>query len=596
MEFRVLGPLEVAGDDGTLELGGVKQRSLLAMLLLHAGEAVSKDRLVDTLWGASPPLTAGKTVQVYVSRLRKTLADDRLVTRAPGYVLYLEPGELDLARFEALLAEARDAPPETAVKTLDEALALWRGPPLADLAYEQFAQPVVARLDEMRIGAVEQRLEANLALGRHADLVPELETLVAQHPLREHFRHQLMLALYRCDRQADALDAYRRARQELTEELGLEPSESLKRLEAAILRQDPELATSPLAPAAAPPPRRGRPPLLAAAMALLAVLVVGAVTLALREEPPRAAQAPRVVVGPDYLVEIDPSTNRVASAIRVGSKPDSIAATREALWVANVGDRTVSRVDRATGEVRVVGGTPVAFQLEATLSGEVWVSSFEEPVVTLIARRGEVIEDVQSLAGAPRVVLPGSGEGMAIGGGYLWVTSPGDSGGGNTVFQIDLRTRRLVASIPVGTLPAFTAFGYGSAWISNYRGASVSVVRPGSKEAETVAVAEGPLGIAAGEGAVWVVSFWSRSLSRIDPETRRVVARIPVGDGPLGVAAGAGGVWVTNRDDRTVSRIDPRTNRVAATIRLAASPWGIHVAHGRVWVTTQRCGSPVEHC
>src|SRR5688572_9391115 len=183
MEFRVLGPLEVAGDDGTLELGGVKQRSLLAMLLLHAGEAVSKDRLVDTLWGASPPLTAGKTVQVYVSRLRKTLADDRLVTRAPGYVLYLEPGELDLARFEALLAEARDAPPETAVKTLDDALALWRGPPLADLAYEQFAQPVVARLEEMRIGAVEQRLEANLALGRHADLVPELETLVAQHPL-----------------------------------------------------------------------------------------------------------------------------------------------------------------------------------------------------------------------------------------------------------------------------------------------------------------------------------------------------------------------------------------------------------------------------
>jgi DNA-binding SARP family transcriptional activator len=242
MEFRVLGPLEVAGDDGTIDLGGVKQRSVLAMFVLHAGEVVSKDRLVDALWGASPPLTAAKTVQVYVSRLRKELGGDRLVTRAPGYVLYLEPGELDLARFEALVAKARHAPPETAAKTLDEALALWRGAPLADLEYEQFAQPIVARLEEMRLGAVEQRLEAKLALGHHGDLVAELETLVAEHPLRERFRHQLMLALYRCDRQADALEAYRVAREELIEELGLEPSESLKRLEAAILRQDRELA------------------------------------------------------------------------------------------------------------------------------------------------------------------------------------------------------------------------------------------------------------------------------------------------------------------------------------------------------------------
>jgi DNA-binding SARP family transcriptional activator len=242
MDFRLLGPLHVAGDEGALELGGTKQRSLLAMLLLHANQVVSTDRLIDALWGASPPLTCGKSIQVYVSRLRKAIADNRLVTQAPGYVLYVDPTELDLTRFEQLVAEARRASPESAAAKLRDALALWRGPPLGDLAYEEFAQAEIARLEEMRLGAVEQRLEADLALGRHAELVPELETLVARHPLRERFRYQLMLALYRSERQAEALQAYRQARQELSDELGLEPSESLKQLEAAILRQDPELA------------------------------------------------------------------------------------------------------------------------------------------------------------------------------------------------------------------------------------------------------------------------------------------------------------------------------------------------------------------
>jgi DNA-binding beta-propeller fold protein YncE len=231
------------------------------------------------------------------------------------------------------------------------------------------------------------------------------------------------------------------------------------------------------------------------------------------------------------------------------------------------------------------------------LDGDVWLSSFEEPVVTMIARRGRIVEGAHALAAAPsRVRLPGSAEALAVGGGYLWVTSPSDSGGRDTVFQIDLRSRRLVSSLPVGTLPLFVASGYGSAWISSYTGDSVSVVRPGSEQPETIAVPGGPLGIAAGEGAIWVVTFWSRELVRIDPETRRVLRRIPVGAGPLDVAVGAGSVWVTNRDDRTISRIDPATNELSGTIRLPVAPYGIRVAHGRVWVTTQRCGSPVVAC
>ena len=260
MYFRLLGPLEVVSDrDLPLALGGVKQRSLLAVLLLQANQLVSTDHLIDQLWGASPPATAAKSIQVYVSRLRKALGDGRFATHPPGYVLRVEPSELDLARFEQLAGEASRAAPERAAGKLREALALWRGSALADLAYEPFAQVEVARLEEMRLAVLEQRIEADLALGRHAELVGELEALVTRHPLRERLRRQLMLALYRSARQAEALDAYRAARRELSEELGLEPSEELRRLEQAILRQDPSLELAePVAAERGPSPNGPR--------------------------------------------------------------------------------------------------------------------------------------------------------------------------------------------------------------------------------------------------------------------------------------------------------------------------------------------------
>ena len=241
MDFRLLGPLEVSEDDRPLALGGDKQRSVLAILLIHANELVTPDQLIDQIWGGAPPARAGKNVQVYVSRLRKVLDPERLATHAGGYVLHVEPQEFDVARFEQLADEASRAAPSTAARKLGDALALWRGPALADLAYEGFAQPEIARLEEMRLAVLAQRIDADLALGRHAALVGELEALVARHPLQERLRCQLMLALYRSARQAEALEAYRVARRELSEQLGLEPSEQLKQLEQAILRQDPGL-------------------------------------------------------------------------------------------------------------------------------------------------------------------------------------------------------------------------------------------------------------------------------------------------------------------------------------------------------------------
>ena len=257
----MLGPLEVLEGNEPVGLGGARQRAVLAYLLINRGEAVSVDRIVDALWGESPPATATKTVQVYVSRLRKILGAEALVTRGHGYALEAEPDSVDADRFERLAMEGRErlaaGDAAGAAELLQEALALWRGEPLADVAYESFARTETSRLEDLRLAALEDRIDAELALGNHAALVPELEALVTEHPTRERVRGQLMLALYRSGRQTDALEAYREGRTRLADELGLEPGPELQRLERAILSQDPEL-DRPSPPARLAAIRRGR--------------------------------------------------------------------------------------------------------------------------------------------------------------------------------------------------------------------------------------------------------------------------------------------------------------------------------------------------
>jgi DNA-binding SARP family transcriptional activator len=258
MQFGVLGPVEVRDGDSSVPIGGGKERALLACLLLNAGEAVSSDRLIDELWGERAPPTAPKALQVYVSKLRKALGPDRIVTSPAGYRLDVEPGELDLDRFERLRGGGVGAlaagDPRKAAELIEAALALWRGPPLADLAFEPFAQSEAARLEELRLAALEERVEAHLALGRHRELVPELERLVEQQPLRERPRAQLMLALYRSGRQAEALDTYREGRRVLVDELGIEPGPELRALERKILEHDPALDVP--ASVLSPPPEQ----------------------------------------------------------------------------------------------------------------------------------------------------------------------------------------------------------------------------------------------------------------------------------------------------------------------------------------------------
>jgi predicted ATPase/DNA-binding SARP family transcriptional activator len=243
VEFELLGPLRVVEGGRDLTPARPKQRALLAMLLLHREEVVPGAQLIEALWGEEPPDTAPTALHGHVSKLRKLIGTDRIRTRPPGYLLQVSAGELDVARFESLIARARerDDPDERSVR-LREALALWHGEPLAELRYEAFAEREIARLKELRVAAIEDRVDADLALGRHAELVPELESLVAEHPFRERLRGQLMLALYRCGRQAEALHVFQNGRRALGEELGIDPGPALQQLELRILRQDSSLS------------------------------------------------------------------------------------------------------------------------------------------------------------------------------------------------------------------------------------------------------------------------------------------------------------------------------------------------------------------
>jgi DNA-binding SARP family transcriptional activator len=385
MDFRLLGPLEVLSEHGRpVALGGLKQRSLLAVLLLQSNELVSTDVLIDRLWGGAAPLTAAKSVQVYVSRLRKLLGQDRLATHGRAYVMHVEPSELDLVRFERLADEARRVPPHAAAQKLTEALAQWRGPALADLAYESFAQVEIARLEELRLTVLEESIDADLACGRHAQLVGDLASLVSRHPLRERFRGQLMLALYRSGRQAEALDAYRAARRELQEELGLEPSAELKRLEQAILCQDPELGPpegQPRAPHHPPAPDR-------------AVLVV-----------PRAPAALDALLGlAEPLAAYEPRRELIVASVvpaaELGAATARLAERRDRLIEAGITVRTAAFSSPSAGEdaARLAGQQSVELLVmdvgASALEGDARVVLEEAPCdVALLVETGGTLRN-----------------------------------------------------------------------------------------------------------------------------------------------------------------------------------------------------------
>jgi YVTN family beta-propeller protein len=593
MYFRILGPLEVVSNGNSLALGGSRQRAVLAVLLLHANETVSVDRLIDALWGESAPPGAVQSVRVHISRLRKALAagsdngeaPSRLETTSGGYQLNVEDDALDLARFERLYVEGHQAlagDPQRAAELLSEALALWRGPALADLAFEPFAQAEAARLDELRIAALEDRLEADLELGRHAGVASELEQLIAEHPLRERLRCLQMLALYRCGRQAEALEVYRAARQTLVEEVGVEPGPEMRELHDAILRQDPALdaparppagSPAPTAepPAAAPPPARavpglGRIPTLAvvAALGLAVVLIVIGVS---------GNDEASTTIAENSVGLVDPSSGEVRSEIPLGDGPGPSATDGKSVWIANTLDDTVSRVDAESGQVSTIDieGEPTGV---ATGADFAWVTDATEGTVEQVDPEANVV--VGSLE------VGNGAAGVAVAFRAVWVVTAVDG----EVARVDLATGEVTDRIPVGSRPTAIAAGAGSLWVTDEAAGTVVRVQPGSgRVSEAIAVGNGPSSVAFGEGAVWVANRIDGTVSRIDPATDSVTSTVEVGAEPAALAVDSQGVWVASSGDGTLARLDPDTGEMDESIEVGGSPSGLAITDAGVWTS-----------
>jgi YVTN family beta-propeller protein len=593
MQFLILGPLEVRNGEETVRLGAAKQRALLGVLLLHANETVSTARLVDELWGERPPATAEKLVQGYVHALRRQLGDGVVDTQAPGYRLRVDPRSLDLLEFERLTEEARVAPVADSIELRRRALALWRGTPLADVVLEGPERHNVGRLGELRLTTQIERIDAELEIGRHAQLVGELEALVAEHPYRERAAALLMLALYRSGRQAEALEAYRTVRGRLSDELGLQPGQELRDLEAAILRQDDALAaptvvreppvaeTAPAEPEppAAPIRRRRRRLALGGVLALLAAAGVAGAALLLRNEP--AA----VVAPPNSAAVIDVDTNQVERTIPVGLRPGPVAAGAGFVWVGNLDDKSLTRIDPATNE-------HLPIRLEATPDavtvggGAVWVVNGPLSTLYRVDPGSEIVSEPIRLGQRSSRYL---GAGVDVGEGSVWAAF-GDA----TLARWDPATDDLYSARSTATGPTALVVAYDYVWVAA-AAAEVQQFSPETFDVDPLdywTVARAPSGIAAGAGAIWVACRGDDVVERIPADLNFGSPRqIPVGDGPTAVASGAGAVWVANTSDSTVSRIDPQTYDVE-TIEVGNAPSGIAVSGGRVWVSVQAPFTP----
>lgn len=603
MDLRVLGTTEVVVDGAPRALGGPRQRGVLADLALHAGRVVMVSELVDDLWGSSPPASAGHTIEAYVSRLRRVLQVEGgpsvLVASRSGYRLDVAAEQVDALHFDELVGRGRgalergDAP--GAEGALSAALALWRGAALADVRDCAFAPVAAQRLETDRLGALESLMDARLLLGQHREVVSELKRAITLDPYRERFHAQLMVALYRSGRQADALGAFQRARARLAEDLGLEPGRELRELERAILLQAPELdapilGRRPVLVLAAPPgnnavqvegptrPPDTRPPaprlptfmsrrVRALAIASVVVLVAAAgVATLVHGSPPLAA----ATVGLSELT----SSGAVTRGISLPSEPGGALAADGSMWVTSPVAHAVYRVDPgsgATGDTIAVGAGASAVAADGS---DIWVANTLDGTLSRVSAQTDGV--VQTVAVGPEPT------GLAVGDGSVWVADASAS----TLTAVNASSGVVTSTEPLGSPPFGAAFGAGSVWVTSPGDNNVTRVQPGGSPQVELPVGAEPTAITFGLGSVWVADQLDGTVTRIDPKTDSVVAEIPVGNGPNALAIADGYLWVADSVSSTVTRIDPATNSASPAVPVKDDPLALAAYKDGLWVAT----------
>ena len=545
IEFRVLGAFEALGPCGPMTLGGGKQRLLLAVLVLRAGEFVSRSALIDALWPEAPPASALQSLESYVSRLRAALraagaAAETLESAPGGYRLRREGNRFDHELFIVLSSNARAAlaadDAEAASDLAGQALALWRGPALAGIAEERGVRVDGAALEDRRLLVLETCAEAHLACGLDAEVIAELRAETSRHPTRERMHELLMVALYRAGRQSEALEVYREARDHLSQELGLEPGASLRELQARILRHDPSLERRRLdrRPPASPraTPRQRRRGAARVALGLLAVVLAVVVGAVIRADHNAGASPIDGRLRVPALAELAVPSGTPRRAAELVAVPSDIAAGRRSEWVTSYDDGTLIRIDPATSAV----------------------------VQTVSVGRGA--------------------SGVAIAAGDAWVAETLE----DQVARVSGATDQVVQRIPVGQGPGGVAAGEGAVWVADAGGGSVTRIDPLSGTVlGTTRVGASPSAVAVGDGAVWVALQGAGAVARLDAQTGQLVQTIPVGSGPSAITVGPAGVWVANELAGTVSLIDPADDNVVLTRAVTGSPSALAAVGNDVW-------------
>ena len=538
MEFRLLGPLEVVDGERQVALGGAKQRSVLALLLLARGRPVPTDVLIEEIWNGGAPETARKSVQGYVSALREVLGDGRIRDARAGYALHVDPGEVDADRLEEVVRAAAKTEPARALERLRDALRPVRGEPLEDLRREPWAEREAAHLDELVLTALEARIDAELELGEHRRLVPELERLAAKHPYREHLLEQLMLALYRAGRQADALDVYRRSTMRLRSDLGLEPSRKLQGLEQAILNHDPSL------------------------------------------DAPRTMRARRAVLRRRLGWKLIALAGVVIAGAAVGAA--GLLATGGGVSYASLKPGVVLLDMQKHRVIREWPGRYFNYPWAFTGDGHFWMASFNKPGTEIDPRTGRFL----------RQFLPPDGADLALSrGNRMWFTTP------SGLVEYDLRVHQesqVVAKYRIvhGTHRfglVGIAYGAGSLWVASHEENEIVRVDPSTGKVQARIPVRLPLWLAYDDGSLWTTSDVD-GVERIDPETNTVVAVARVPEPIDEVRVGGGFAWATNAPKGVVYEIDP-SGQIAATYETGDGAHEPSFSAGKLWVSNADAGT-----